>query len=210
MAIKIKTFKNVYGIKNLKGIESVNGNALIYAPNGGTKTSLALGFKSISAGIKPNDRIFGEKSEFSFNLDGQEYSDKNLANIDNIVVYNFEDYYKESLENSGDKISLINMSTMLNKKYGEIYQNCLEKIEIVSKRISSIIGNKKKKNDNISMSLGFFKSNFDLYNWKDIIIFLSKIEWNNKIETEYNLCNILNENTVPIISSNDFIGKVEN
>ena len=52
MGIKIKTFKNVYGIKNLKGIEAVNSNALIYAPNGGTKTSLALGFKSISAGIK--------------------------------------------------------------------------------------------------------------------------------------------------------------
>ena len=134
MAIKIKTFKNVYGIKNWQGIESVNGNALIYAPNGATKTSLALGFKSISAGIKPNDRIFGEESEFSFNLDGQEYSDKNLANIDNIVVYNFEDYYKESLDNSSDKISLITMSTMLNKKYGEIYQNCLEKIEIVSKK----------------------------------------------------------------------------
>ena len=58
MAVKIEKFKNVYGINDLKGIDSVNGNAFIYAPNGGTKTSLALGFKSISNGINPNDRIF--------------------------------------------------------------------------------------------------------------------------------------------------------
>ncbi len=51
MAIKVEKFKNVYGINNLKGIESVSSNALIYAPNGGTKTSLALGFKSISNGV---------------------------------------------------------------------------------------------------------------------------------------------------------------
>ncbi|MBR3162130.1 MAG: hypothetical protein IKF19_05310 [Bacilli bacterium] len=208
MAIKIKTFKNVYGINNLKGLEAVNGNALIYAPNGGTKTSLALGFKSISVGIKPNDRIFEKESEFSFILDEREYNDKNLVNIDNIVVYNFEEYYKDSLENSGDKLSLITMSTVLNKKYGDIYQNCLDKIDILSKKISSIIGNKKKENDNVSMSLDFFKNNFNLHNWKDIIMFLSKIEWEDKIETEYNLCNILNGNTVPIISSSNFIEQV--
>ena len=31
MAVKIEKFKNVYGINDLKGIDSVNGNALIYA-----------------------------------------------------------------------------------------------------------------------------------------------------------------------------------
>lgn len=208
MAVKIEKFKNVYGINGLKGIDSVNGNALIYAPNGGTKTSLALGFKSISNGINPNDRIFEKKCEYIFNLDGNLYSDKEPKNIDNIVVYNFEEYYKESLENSGNKINLLTISSKLQRKYGEIYHVCLDKIDILSKKISSIIGNKKKENDNISLSLEFFKSTFNLYNWRDIIVFLSNIEWSNKIEIENNIINILNENTIPIISSNDFIGRV--
>ncbi len=208
MAVKIEKFKNVYGINDLKGIDSVNGNAIIYAPNGGTKTSLALGFKSISNGINPNDRIFEKKCEYVFNLDGNLYSDKESKNIDNIVVYNFEEYYKESLENSGNKINLLTISTKLQRKYGEIYQVCLDKIDILSRKISSIIGNKKKEADNISLSLDFFKSAFNLYNWKDIIVFLSNIEWSDKIEIENNIINILNENTIPIISSDDFIEKV--
>lgn len=208
MAIKVEKFKNVYGINNLKGIESVSSNALIYAPNGGTKTSLALGFKSISNGVKPSDRIFGKECEYVFSLDDKSYSDKNLVNIDNIVVYNFEEYYKESLENSGNKMNLLTISSALQRKYGEIYKECLDKIDMISKKISLIIGNKKKETDNISMTLEFFKNNFNLHNWKDIVIFLSNIEWNDKIETENNICDILNENTIPIISSNDFLQKV--
>ena len=208
MAIKIEKFKNVYGINDLKGIESVNSNALIYAPNGGTKTSLALGFKSISNGVKPNDRIFGKECKYIFSLDDKAYSDKNLVNIDNVVVYNFEEYYKESLENSGNKMNLLTISSALQRKYGEIYQECLDKIDILSKKVALIIGNKKKDADNISMTLEFFKNNFNLHNWKDIVIFLSNIEWNDKIETKNNICNILNENTIPIISSDDFIQKV--
>ena len=46
MNLSIKKFKNIYGIKDLKGIANINSNALIYAPNGGTKTSFALGMKS--------------------------------------------------------------------------------------------------------------------------------------------------------------------
>lgn len=208
MAIKIEKFKNVYGINDLNGIESVNSNALIYAPNGGTKTSLALGFKSISNGVKPNDRIFGKECKYIFSLDDKAYSDKNFVNIDNVVVYNFEEYYKESLENSGNKMNLLTISSALQRKYGEIYQECLDKIDILSKKVALIIGNKKKDADNISMTLEFFKNNFNLHNWKDIVIFLSNIEWNDKIETKNNICNILNENTIPIISSDDFIQKV--
>lgn len=208
MSIKIKKFKNIYGINDLKGIDAVNGNALIYAPNGGTKTSLALGFKSISNGINPNDRIFEKKCEYIFNLDGNLYSDKEPKNIDNIVVYNFEKYYNESLEKSDNKINLLTISSELKSKYGEIYQFCLDQIDILSKKISSIIGNKKKENENISSSLNFFKSTFNIYNWKDIIVFLSNIKWSDKIEIENNILNILNENTIPIISSIDFIERV--
>ena len=85
MAIVINNFKNVYGINNLKGISNVNGNALIYAPNGGTKTSLALGFKKISAGELPNDRIFGQNCEYSFSLNDEKYTNVVPKIIKNIV-----------------------------------------------------------------------------------------------------------------------------
>ena len=95
---------------------------------------------------------------------------------------------------------MLTISSGLQRKYGEIYQGCLDKIDILSKKISSTIGNKKKETDNLSVSLEFFKSTFNLYNWKNIILFLSNIEWNDKIEIENNISNILNENTIDAIS----------
>lgn len=209
MAIKVEKFKNVYGINELKGIGEINGNSIIYAPNGGTKTSLALGFKHISQGIMPNDRIFENKAEYKFELDNKIYSNSNLENIDNIVVYNFEEYYKINLNNNKNKLSLLTISTQINNKYGKIYQSCLNTIDEVSEKISKTIGTKKKVEDNQNIVLEFFKNNYELYNWKDIILYLGDVNWNDKIETEYNILNVINDNTRPIISGKDFVEKVK-
>ena len=209
MSIKIEKFKNVYGINDLKGVREVNGNALIYAPNGGTKTSLALGFKHISTGIMPNDRIFENNAEYKFELDSKIYDNNLPTNIDNIVVYNFEEYYKNNLENNNTRLSLLTMSTTLNSRYGQLYNSCLSLIDELSIKISSVIGTKKKAEDNQKLVFEFFKNNFNLNSWKDIIIFLANLNWAEKIETEHKITNILNDNTIPIISDNNFINKVE-
>ena len=207
--IKVEKFKNIYGINELKGIGDINGNSLIYAPNGGTKTSLALGFKHISQGIMPDDRIFGKKAEYKFELDSKIYSNNNSENIDNIVVYNFEEYYKSNLDNNKNKLSLLTISTKINVKYGKIYQSCLNMIDDLSVKISSKIGTKKKIEDNKNIVLEFFKNNYELNNWRDIILYLSNIDWNNKIETEYNILTVINDNTRPIISGKNFVEKVK-
>lgn len=208
MSIVINNFKNVYGINNLKGISNVNGNALIYAPNGGTKTSLALGFKKISAGELPNDRIFGQNCEYSFSLNDEKYTNVVPKIIKNIVVYNYDSYYRETLTNNGNKMNLLTVSASMQRKYGEIYNDCYEKINSLSRKISLIMGNKKKEDANISVALDFFKNNFNLYNWKDIIVFLSKINFETKIFINNNICDIFNESTNPIIFSSDFNNKV--
>lgn len=208
MAIVINNFKNVYGINNLKGISNVNGNALIYAPNGGTKTSLALGFKKNSAGELPNDRIFGQNCEYSFSLNDEKYTNVVPKIIKNIVVYNFDSYYRDTLTHNGNKMNLLTVSSSMQKKYGEIYYDCYEKINLLSIKISLTIGNKKKEDANISATLDFFKNNFKLYNWKDIIMFLSKINFESKIFIDDNICDIFNENTNSIIFSLDFNSKV--
>ena len=160
MAIKIEKFKNIYGINELKGVGEVNGNALIYAPNGGTKTSLALGLKHISTGIMPNDRIFENNAEYKFELDNRIYDNNLLTNIDNIVVYNFDEYYKNNLENNNNKLSLLTMSTTLNSRYGQLYNSCLNLIDELSIKVSTVIGTKKKVEDNQKLVFEFFKSNF--------------------------------------------------
>lgn len=78
---------------------------------------MVLGFKSISNEIRLNDRIFEKESEYTFNLNSNLYLDKEPKNIDNIVVYNFKKYYKKFLENSGNKISVLTISSVLQTKY---------------------------------------------------------------------------------------------
>ena len=48
--IKINKFNNVYGIKELKNTSSIDGNTLIYAPNGVMKTSFSDGVRDIING----------------------------------------------------------------------------------------------------------------------------------------------------------------
>ena len=63
-------FENCYGLENFDLIpipfSTENNKAMIYAPNGVMKSSLALVFDNLSRKKKTEDRIFSEnKSEFS-------------------------------------------------------------------------------------------------------------------------------------------------
>ena len=109
MKISINNFKNVNGIKDLKDKNNttneekhdakivIEGDALIYAPNGGTKTSLAKGLESIANGEIPKDRIFDKSGEYNIEIDDKRYTEKTPQKIDNILVYNYESYYQKLL-----------------------------------------------------------------------------------------------------------------
>ena len=81
------TLKNCYGIKELDNLKIDFSNcnkALIYAPNGVMKSSLAKVFEDISLGSKTTDRIFDNlKSSYFLNLDSKNftYDSQNSTNI---------------------------------------------------------------------------------------------------------------------------------
>ena len=116
-------FKNVLGIKELKGVKNINGNALIYAPNGSAKTSLAMGFSEIASGKAPSDIIYNNKCEYKFILSGNEYKSSKPVLIDNIVVYNFDKYRDQYIisENNKSKLSVLTLSNKLSEQYKKIY-----------------------------------------------------------------------------------------
>ncbi len=209
MNISIKKFKNIYGIKDLRGVANVNSNALIYAPNGGTKTSLALGFKAISKSQLPRDRIYNRDGEYEIDFDGKTYKNSNLENINNIVVYNYDEYIKNTMNMQSDSLSLLTISSDLKTKYGNIFNSVIEQIDSISLKISNQLGNKKKAEDNKNIVLKFFSDYFKLNNWKDIIKYLSDLNWNNKISLSYSFFDVFNDNTLPIITSLNFINEVK-
>ena len=66
-------FENCYGLENFDllpiSFSTENNKAMIYAPNGVMKSSLASVFDNLSRKKKTEDRIFSEnKSEFSIQL----------------------------------------------------------------------------------------------------------------------------------------------
>ena len=83
-------FENCYGLKNfkLKEINFTNSNkAIIYAPNGVMKTSLANVFDDISKGNKTIDRIFSNlNSSYNVQYYSSTYTNTQLSKNDNIYV----------------------------------------------------------------------------------------------------------------------------
>ena len=209
MNLSIKKFKNIYGIKDLKGIANINSNALIYAPNGGTKTSFALGMKSISKAELPRDRIYDKDGEYEIEFDGKIYKNTNLEQIDNIIVYNFDNYIDSSINLKSNDLSLLTISSDMKARYGSIYNSILEQIDNLANKISNQLSNKKKTEDNKEIVLNFFNSNFKINNWKDIIKFLSELDWEKKFSLNYPFFDVFNENTLPIIESSNFVEEVK-
>lgn len=208
MEVKINKFKNIYGIRELKKLEELKGNLIIYAPNGGTKSSLASGFKSISNQVIPNDRIYGRNSEYEFEIDGKIYSNNNLEKIDNLIVYSFDDYYKFSLLDNRDKISTLTVSNTIKEKYQNIYSKVENSINYIALDISKRLGNKKKDNENESIVFEELKRIFKVNSWKEIVKALSNQDWSNNIITQFNYFDIVNEDTLPIIEEKNFSDRI--
>lgn len=209
MDLSIKKFKNIYGIKDLKGISDINTNALIYAPNGGTKSSFALGIDAIANGVLPKDRIYNNNGEYEFEFDGKRYTHQHLEKIDNIVVYNFEKYSRSTIDMQSSSLGLLTVSSELMKKYGEIYDNTLQRINNISLEVSNRLGNKKKNDENQELVFNFFTNNNKVNNWKEIIKYLADLNWEDKMIVNYSFFDIFNENTLPIIGSKNFTNEVK-
>ena len=207
--MEIKKIKNMGGIRNLKNLNLLKGDTIIYAPNGGCKTSLAYGLSTIANGNIPEERINGTKSEYELTINDKKYTNSNAQATNSILVYNFDFYQDSRIVDSEceKKYSLLTVSNKVKNLYDKEYEECARAIETLKNIVSPIISGKKK--DNISKTEDFFADCLEIYNWNEIIFYLSSIDWNNAITTEIPLLEILNKYTKPIISDSSFTDKVK-
>ena len=91
--IKINKFNNVYGIKEMKNTNLINGNTLIYAPNGVMKTSFSDGIRDIINGDMPKDVFANPKilSEFELENNGVPVSSNDSNFSIDAFVFNDKD-----------------------------------------------------------------------------------------------------------------------
>jgi len=91
--IKIDKFENIYGIKSLKGAESLGKINIIYAPNGTAKTSIADALEMISNQQIPTD-VYGGTGVPSFKIDvnGDVLTESNYVNFNMLKYSGTQDY----------------------------------------------------------------------------------------------------------------------
>lgn len=207
--MEIKKIKNVGGIKNLHNLGNLEKDVIIYAPNGGGKTSLAYGLNTIANGGIPEERISGTKSEYELMLNGKTYTNKNPQATNAMLVYNFDIYQDSKIVDSvyEKKYSLLTVSKKMKNIYDREYEECAKKIEELKNIISPVIANKKR--DAVVKTEEFFANCLNKNNWNEIISYLSSIDWENVIITDISLLEILNNNTKAIISDSSFTDKIK-
>lgn len=123
--------ENCFGIKKMDlDIDYSNNNsAIIYAPNGTMKSSLANTFKCIRDGKKVEDRIFGRDSKCRITIE-----DGNEIDKDSIIVINPFD--EEVFEQQG----LLMANPSLRTEYLKIYKSIKEKSDELFKRLKDKMG----------------------------------------------------------------------
>lgn len=136
--MKIKKFENTYGIKKLYGVE-IEGNAIFYARNVTAKTSLAKEFRDIKNGVLPKDLITNEDGKYDIFFDGKEYTNKKIEPVDNILVYNYDEYLNNDKYSSGT----LAMSSEISNEYNSLIKPLKDKAEVTIKKIGISLGYKK-------------------------------------------------------------------
>ena len=142
--IKINKFNNVYGIRELKNTDLINGNTLIYAPNGVMKTSFSDGLRDIISGDMPKDVFTNPNiiSEFELENNGVIVSSNDSNFTIDAFVFNVNDYNNDIF--SDPRIGSLVMSNSLKVKYKTILDKYLKVKNDFNLLISKdVLGRKK-------------------------------------------------------------------
>ena len=155
--------KNAFGIKELRKSNLINGDVLIYAPNGVMKTSFADALQSIKESNEIID-AFGEYSspaEYEIKQNGKVYSETNNDGSLQMIVFTS----KTAKENifTEPNIANIAMSAELRRSYDEQIKNISE----IKKRIDSLVsitikGAKRTVSGSWASIASIFDANSDL------------------------------------------------
>lgn len=135
---KVKiTAKYCYGIQSLEhefDFSNNNQPAVIYAPNGLMKTSLAKAARDYSSGKKPKDLVFPNRDSSLALVD----EDGEILPRDSVfVVDSINDKYQS------DRISTLLASEGLKSDYDSIFRDIADKKETLFKKLKAVSGIKR-------------------------------------------------------------------
>lgn len=137
--------ENCYGIRKLKETidYSENNVAVIYAPNGTMKSSLAKTFKVISKGDVVKEEIYGHKSSYTILADNSEIPSEEI-----IVINPFEENSYER-----EQQGLLMADESLRNEYLQIYKSIEEKKAKLYSQVKEVFGYSSRSNFDIKNTL---------------------------------------------------------
>ena len=166
------TLKNCYGIKELDNLKIDFSNcnkALIYAPNGVMKSSLAKVFEDISRGLKTTDRIFDNlKTSYFLNFGSKNFTydsqiATNVPKSPNIYVVNS---FTDTFEFTRESVATLLADEKTRKQYDSIIILFSTDIRTIEERLRELSGlTKNQIKQKIIEDLELSNTN----DWPDII-----------------------------------------
>lgn len=203
--IKIKKIENMFGIKKLKNPTFIDGNTIIYAPNGVMKTSFADGINAIINGNRPSDKFANPEilSTFEIEDNGIVITDESSGISLNAFVFKPSNYNADVFSNPN--IGSLVMSNTLKIKYKKAldeYQSERNRInEIISR---NIFGKKKLDQSDIDTVIEVLEKN----TFEDAIISIPDLsDYNDLYYQSINYYDIFNDKTSTILDSTEFSEK---
>lgn len=208
MEILKLNLKNCYGIQKLnKNIDySKNNIAIIYAPNGTMKSSLAKTFEAIRDNKQVEEKIFGYKS--SYNI-----TDENDLPINSEKIIVINPFYEE--EDDKEQVLLMANDT-LRKKYLDIHKSIEEKKEYLYAKVKEKLGYSTRSSFNVKdtmlkdWNLSSQKEYVCLTSIKELLHDPKMLYSLNNDELNYNL--LFNDNVYKIMKTgqtSELIGDYE-
>lgn len=205
-------FKNCYGLTDFELIEipfTTVGNknkAIIYAPNGMMKTSLAKMFQDIATGKASRDSIFDKSGEYTVSYLSDTFTNLNLKKRKNIYVINSFD---EKFKNQPDSISTLMADESLKKEYDKFLKDYSEDINTFVEYLSSKSGLAQDDIRGQLINDFYFGNNVSWYTILTNIQELLKEREINTMLSEIQYYIVFNNKTVEVLIQPDFIEKVK-
>lgn len=203
--IKIKKIENMYGIKKLLSPQLINGNTIIYAPNGIMKTSFADGINDIASGLIPGDKFCEPEISSSFEIEnnGELINETMPFTAIDAFVFKPSDYHKDVFEDP--KIASLVMSNKLKIKY----KNTIDDFNKEKNRINELISQKvfgKKKTDINDLSVLIDVVGSDSF--ENAIMKIPDLKsFDDDYYKSVEYTEVFNEKTKSVLETSDFVNK---
>ena len=201
---KFKKIKNFYGIKELRNLDRISKDTIIYAPNGVMKTSFSDGLYNIANNIDIVDAFGQNKVEFEIEQNSKTYSENSNDGSLQCIVFSGK-YLKTNLFSDPNMASLA-LSASLKEAFSK-EKNELMDIKDELDRICSInIRNGKKKAANSWLSVRKIIGGNSVEEFIEKLLLVKNDLAENYKNLSFNA--VCNDQVTNLFSNIDFINKL--